>query len=170
MKLIPLIPASKELFAIVDDVDFDDLNQFKWRVGFKNGKIQGIQRRWQKDNITYTQRMNRRILGLADPAIFGDHKNRNPLDKRRKNLRKCSNPENCCNRTLSRVNSSGFKGVCFHIKSKKWMANIKYNQKMIHLGGFDNPNDAAVAYDKKAVELFGEFAATNKQLKEAKNE
>jgi hypothetical protein len=32
---------------------------------------------------------------------------------------------------------------------------------MVHLGSFDNPEDAARAYDKKAKELHGEFARLN---------
>lgn len=60
--------------------------------------------------------------------------------------------------------ASGYKGVSWHAKVGKWIAGIKVNQKRINLGYFDNPQDAARAYDAAAEEHFGEFAKTNSDL------
>lgn len=43
----------------------------------------------------------------------------------------------------------------------KWAARIKYNKKTIHLGNFHSQEDAAKAYDKKALELYGDTAKLN---------
>lgn len=43
----------------------------------------------------------------------------------------------------------------------KWSARIKYNKKSIRIGNFENEVEAAKAYDRKAIELYGELARTN---------
>jgi hypothetical protein len=63
------------------------------------------------------------------------------------------------NRGKQKNNTSGYKGVYLH--HKKWMAQIKYKGKIMRFGVFEDIVDAAKAYDKKAKELFGEFAFTN---------
>jgi|TARA_R110002020_G_C15975619_1_gene747963 hypothetical protein len=45
--------------------------------------------------------------------------------------------------------------------SKPWEAYIMFNQKNIYLGSYKTKEEAARAYDKKAIELFGEFAQLN---------
>ena len=57
--------------------------------------------------------------------------------------------------------SSQYKGVSFHKKSRKWRAEIKFNGSAIRLGHFTNEEDAARAYNAKAIELCSEFANLN---------
>lgn len=110
------------------------------------------------------QRIHRLVMGVTDPKIIVDHVNRDPLDNRKLNLRLCTIAENTRNSgpSLSR-NTSGFKGVS-RTRSKKWVARIQRDGKEINIGVFVTPQTAAEAYDKKALELFGEFACTNKML------
>ena len=62
---------------------------------------------------------------------------------------------------VAKNNTSGYKGVYFNKKANKWMSYIRYNNKLINLGLFVNPIDAAIAYNNKALELFGEYARLN---------
>ena len=57
--------------------------------------------------------------------------------------------------------TSRFKGVCWHKKAGKWQAKIQHNFVRIRLGLFSSEEDAARAYNRKAKELFGEFAKLN---------
>jgi hypothetical protein len=62
---------------------------------------------------------------------------------------------------MNKRNTSGFKGVSLHKKSNKYHANIMVNQKLIYLGSFTDPVEAAHAYDEAAKYHHGEFANLN---------
>lgn len=90
-----------------------------------------------------------------------DHINRIKNDNRFCNLRSCSQSENSANTNKRRNNTSGYKGVCFHKKANKWMAKIRHNNKTKYIGIYLTKIEAAKAYNKKALELFGKFAYLN---------
>jgi hypothetical protein len=58
--------------------------------------------------------------------------------------------------------TSQYKGVSWNKKGRKWFAKIKKNSKVYHLGYFIDEKEAALAYNKKAFELNGEYAYLNK--------
>lgn len=92
-----------------------------------------------------------------------DHIDTNKLNNHHDNLRVSSRSNNMMNIKYSKVNkSSKYKGVTY-CKNKKspWRSRIRINNKLIHLGYFLTEIEAAIAYDIKAVELFGEFANIN---------
>lgn len=62
---------------------------------------------------------------------------------------------------LQRNNKSGYRGVYWHLRSIKWVARIKVDGRQVHLGCFDDPVEAARAYNRAALEAFGEFAWLN---------
>jgi len=93
---------------------------------------------------------------------FLDHRNRNRLDNRVANLRYARPTDNLMNSSPRRDNTSGYRGVFWHKRAKKWMAQIKYEGITHYLGLFDSKVDAAIAYNTKVVELAGEFARLNK--------
>jgi hypothetical protein len=98
-------------------------------------------------------------MGLPDCEI--DHINHNGLDNRRQNLRVCSGYQNQYNRI--KYPTSQYKGI-FARKRKSgiaYVAVVKFNQKRYYAGTYDTPIEAARAYDRKARELFGEFACVN---------
>jgi hypothetical protein len=90
-----------------------------------------------------------------------DHGNMNVLDNRKSNLRKCTIQQNACNREKPKHNTSGYKGVYWEKGLKKWRSAIRLNNKKIHIGCYEIKIEAAKAYNKKAKELFGEFARLN---------
>jgi hypothetical protein len=61
------------------------------------------------------------------------------------------------NQSISTINTSGIKGVSFDKTRNKWRAHIKINGKQMHLGRFDNIEDAKLARQNKAKELFGQY-------------
>jgi hypothetical protein len=89
-----------------------------------------------------------------------DHINHDGLDNRMVNLRLCTRRQNNANQRKAR-GSSRFKGVTWDELHQKWRAQVGYENKRIYLGIFDSETEAAGAYDAKAKELFGEFAAVN---------
>ena len=91
-----------------------------------------------------------------------DHVNQNKSDNRIENLRECTTSQNMANVGKFKRNSSSiFKGVSFHKTENKWISHICFRGKLIHLGYFEIEEEAARAYDKKAIELHGDFACTN---------
>ncbi|MGE8135711.1 HNH endonuclease [Novosphingobium subterraneum] len=96
------------------------------------------------------------------PKGLVDHRDNSGLNNAILNLREANKSTNGANRNASHNNKSGFKGVAPH--KKAFVARIKVNRKLIHLGRFKEAAAAARAYDDAAIEHFGEFALTNKQL------
>jgi len=146
-------------FAMVDADDYDRLARHRWYCIGSGGYLYA--KRSEGNRLI---KMHRDIL--APPAeMYVDHKNHNTLDNRKSNLRICTPAQNCYNRLPSEKGSSRYKGVYWHSGSKKWAAVIGLNNRLIHIGCFDYELDAAIAYDDRAAELFGEFAALNCQYR-----
>lgn len=96
-----------------------------------------------------------------------DHIDRNKLNNKIENLRESTLSQNRANSKLTSKNTSGYKGVSK--MRNKWRVQIEYCGKTHRLGCFECPIVAALAYDKKALELFGEFANTNFKPKSEKD-
>lgn len=60
-----------------------------------------------------------------------------------------------------RGSTSNYRGVCWKKSNRKWCAQIRYNRKEIHIGLFDCEIDAAIAYDKRASQIYGEHCGLN---------
>jgi len=147
--------------ALVDAEDYEYLNQWKWLADNKKNTYYaarnvrlGVHGVWR---LVY---MHRVILGPPKNKKV-DHKDGNGLNNQRYNIRVCTHKQNMQNQTPQTGRSSKFKGVRKRKDSKKWAAYIKKNKKQISLGCFASEIDAAIAYNKKATELFGEFARIN---------
>jgi len=79
------------------------------------------------------------------PKEIMDHRNGNRADNHWSNLRSCSRDENAQNRK-KQINKSGFTGVTWNKKLKKYAAAIRINTKLIHLGYFEDPAEGHQAY------------------------
>lgn len=103
-----------------------------------------------------------KMLGRAlNNNEFVDHNNGDRLDNRRDNLRTATKQENAAN-SLKPIKSGGkYKGISFDKKRGKWRARIRCHGIDKHIGYFDKEKDAAMAYDKEAIVLFGDFAKLN---------
>src|SRR5262249_10837113 len=147
---IAYIRLSRGRVAVIDAADVCRVEGWNWSA------VPG-------GNTWYAARNgNRRIklhqlLMPSPPGMVTDHIDRNGLNCRRSNLRLATALQNSHNREQRGV--SGFKGVASH--GARWRARITVNGQRLHLGAWDNPTDAALAYDAAAARYFGEYAYLN---------
>jgi AP2 domain./HNH endonuclease. len=153
--------------AVVDDSWYDYLMQWKWYAmkQYDDNKWYALRGEGKWPHQTQI-RMHRVIMGVTDPKIEVDHRNNNGLDNREENLRKCTHKQNRQNTKRHKDNLSGYKGVTYSKKSRNWQAAIAVNRKSIHLGLFETPVLAALAYDTAASFYFGEYAKLNFEYKD----
>ena len=107
-------------------------------------------------------KLHRYIMNINNSNLVADHINRNPLDNRKANLRVCNYQENSFNKSIRSDNTSGIPGVSFHKTNKKWRAKIKYNNLTIHLGYFEDINEALINRRVAEEILFGEYSPNSK--------
>lgn len=145
------IPLTQGKFALVDDEDYEFLMQWKWhytgRVA-KRSKCHGV------------QQMHRLIMNTNN-GFEVDHINHDTLDNQKNNLRNVTRKQNCMNKGAEKNSTSKYVGVSWCTKRKKWVSNIMINGIQKNLGRFSCEKKAAIAYNEKAVKLFGEFACLN---------
>jgi len=158
----------KGKFLIVDDDKYEHLiTNYNWHIDV-NGYAVAYQRgshkaiKGQRLGKVTLVRAHRVIMNCPDDMVI-DHINGMPLDCRVENLRICTRQENQRNKRIKRNKTVKYKGVYFKPQNlkKQWYALIGVNNKSYNLGTFNSAIDAAHAYDKKAKELFGEFAHLN---------
>ena len=80
------------------------------------------------------------------PKKHLDHINRDRLDNRINNLREVTRAQNAWNTGARLCNTSGYTGVSWHNKARKWAANIRVHMRKKCLGYFDSPEAAHAAY------------------------
>jgi hypothetical protein len=145
---------------------FDALNRQLWHW-VATGKSVGYAR---TDNGKSWTMLHHAVLGVSRKTHV-DHKNNNGLDCRRENLRLANRTENGANRDKfvgrpGRKFTSRYKGVVDRSKhlaanADPWLARIRVDGRLIHIGRFATEEEAARAYDAAAIQHFGEFARLN---------
>lgn len=147
---VKCVPLANGTWALVDERDYERVMQFNW-CSYSNGRTTYA----QSDHVT----MHHFILQKQSEV---DHINGDGLDNRRDNLRICTHSKNGMNRRKHRTKtSSRFKGVSFFKPLQKWRAEITIRPNRYYLGVFADEVEAAKAYDRAAIEKFGEFAHLN---------
>ena len=159
------IKLTRQMNATIDAEDLERVSLHRWRA-FENGGI------WYAATTMRCPHCNRkwlvplhRLVMRAKGGELIDHRNGDGLDNRKENLRICTHAENMRNRRRRKRCASQFKGV-FRDGPNRWRAAIHFNKQVFRLGSFRTELDAAKAYDAKAKQLFGEFAAPNFQPSE----
>ena len=147
---IAFIPLGNGRFSQVDLSDYH-LANIKWyidRTGYaRNRRISAL---------------HEAIVGRAPQGKYVDHINGDRLDNRRANLRFVDFTESCHNSGLRRDNTSGFKGVSYSDKERKWIAQHNSAGKLPkRIGCFGSPVEAAHAYDVLVRSLYGVVATFN---------
>lgn len=157
--LMAQIKLTQNKVAIVDDANFEWLNQWKWQydLGYARRSVNMGKFENGKQHITHIS-MHRLIMDEPENMEI-DHKNGDGLDNRRSNLRICTRAQNQQNRKIHK--NKEFKGVNWHKRVGRWAVAIRVNKKLIHIGYYSDRHVAAKAYDEAAKKHFGEFARTN---------
>lgn len=160
-----LIPLTRGMFAVVDDDLFDKLSRYKWHAVKPHRKFYAATS-VTLEGVTYSIYMHRMVVGLDGiTGLEVDHRDGDGLNNQKQNLRASNRSENMRNRGKNSNNTSGYKGVYFCSRTKRWRARIQTNGIYTHLGRFATPEAAAAAYDAAAAKLHGEFARLNDAVK-----
>lgn len=144
------------MYALVDDEDFEELNKHNWYV--KKRKDTSYAARNSKIDGKKVEVKMHRVIMQTPEGFDTDHKDLDGLNNQRSNLRIATRSQNIKNQGTKSSNTSGFKGVSWHKKDKKWQTRIKINGKQKHLGNFTTPELASEAYIAACKEYNGEFA------------
>lgn len=139
------------LSAKVSDVDHDWLTEISWRLHWWSASKKPYAR--TMDGRRYMHRMITRC-----PARYEvDHDDGDGLNNQRPNLKICTYAQNQAHKHGWAM--SGYKGV--YREGGRVRARMQVNGVQHHLGTFSTEIEAAMAYDDRAFELFGEFARLN---------
>lgn len=148
---IPIDTPAKDLFTLVDD-DMSWLNDYKWKLHSMGYAVTYV----GSEDITM-----HRLIMQPKKGLTVDHINGDKLDNRKENLRICTLAQNKLNTPRRSHNKAAYKGIEYMPRLNKYRARIRLDGKRYSLGCFVTPEEAAIAYNTKAKELFGEFAYLN---------
>ena len=156
---IAYVPLTQGLFALIESEDADRIEEHCWyanrATAFKWPVFYAL--RSASKSAPSGEQLHRFLMG--NPTCQVDHKNGNTLDCRKvANLRMATHTENTWNARKRADNLSGFKGVGWYPRYRKFVARIRKHGVRICLGYFDTAEEAAAAYRRAAIELHGEFA------------
>lgn len=153
---------------ILEQLNYDpDTGVFIWRVSkgnIKAGDRAGAAKKGRYVRICVNYRLYRAhrlswvFMTGNWPSGEIDHVNGDDTDNRWSNLRPCTRRQNVANTRRKSTNTTGLKGVGHHPHHPgRYVARIRWEGKMKHLGVFDDAASAHAAYVKAAKQQFGEF-------------
>jgi hypothetical protein len=157
------IPLTQGKYAIVDPERYEELAKYKWYAARCKREFYAVRAVKARRSKTGQKIVSMHWVILEPPeGKFIDHINHNGLDNRKANLRFATTQQNSWNKRKQKGNcSSKYKGVDWSKSENKWKARITCNDRWIFIGYFDDEKAAAMAYDARAKELFGDYAAPN---------
>jgi hypothetical protein len=159
MKLIPLTQGQ---VAKVCDCHAHLVEGYKWRAQWMKECNSYRAVRWStRKDQPRKQMFMHAAINSTPKGFHTDHKNHDTLDNQCSNLRTATPSQNGANRAKLKNNKSGYKGVIWIKKWRRWQAQITVDGKINYLGYHTTPEAAALAYNKAALEKFGEFSYLN---------
>jgi hypothetical protein len=150
--------------AWIDSEDAERVSAHNWNVRISDSRVY-FATNVQKPDGKQTTLLLHRFLKSCPSGLQVDHHRSEYLDLRKDELRCVNNQQNGYNRRSNSNATSQYKGVYWFKQTSKWIASIRHNGKNIYLGLYpptpEGELEAALAYDRKAIELFGEFSKLN---------
>jgi hypothetical protein len=159
------IPLTKGAVCTISSEDAD-LAQFRWHIGSGGYAIRSTPMRYGVQQGPKHIRMHRVILErMIDRTLQADeecdHIDGDRLNNQRTNLRLAKHYQNGLNQKAPTNNTSGYKGVAWSKAAGKWRALIKVRGKQHYLGLYATAQEAHIAYERAAIEYFGEWHRSN---------
>ena len=159
---------TKDQKTIIDDEVYDYISQWKWycHKGYaRRSRRKDESKETYPSEVIHMSREIWKLVGRVLPkGYILDHINGDKLDNRLVNLRACTQNENIWNTRLDKKSNSGYRGVHArpkHQPLRPYIAQIDIHGKRMFLGSFENPVEAAQAYNEAAKKYHGEFAILN---------
>jgi hypothetical protein len=140
-----------------DKDDFEKIKSYYWRIDYWGYVITSIRIKGETTHIKL-----HKLISNTDKTKHIDHIDGNKTNNRKSNLRFANNQQNAMNIKMFSHNTSGFKGVIWCKDRSKWRAQIKLNQKHMHLGYYSNKEDAIEARIEAEHKYFGEYSYLNR--------
>lgn len=155
----------------IDKSDLVLLNKSAWTIQHSRGGKYYVKRSRKRDGpgkyLKGYEIYLHRLIARCPKGMTVDHINGDTLDNRKSNLRVCSQANNVCNQSKHKDGiTSKYKGVHIHTQNGKWTAQVQYRGKKKYLGLFKTEVEAALARDRAAKELHGQYASLNFPEKE----
>lgn len=135
--------------AVIDLDDFETVSKHTWSID-----THGYARATKNNKNIWMHK----LITNTDGNSLIDHKDRNRLNNRKRNLRIATRSENGINKGIQSNNLSGVAGVSYYKSRDRWVAEIKFEGKKIWIGQFRKKEDAIVARLNKELEMFGELS------------
>lgn len=175
------VPLTQGKVALIDPCDIDLTEGCRWSYGNRTTPNAKKKRYYEsgyahrlliidgkRKSLRLHHLIMERILGGPIPeGYIVDHKNNNPLDNRRENLRLATLSNNAHNSRQQGNCENPYKGIYYSKEKrrrKRWTAQIMVNGKYLHIGRFFTAEEAAKAYNEAALQYHGEFARINEDL------
>lgn len=145
------IKVGRGMYTVIDAEDLEEMSKYTWNAG-NNSYVSA---RSKESKTIYMHR----LLCPTDAEV--DHKDHDPLNNRKSNLRPCTHSQNQCNKNVRRKNKHKWRGITWVEARKKWKATIRCDKKIIYLGLFSTAEEAGNSYLEAANKYHGEFARAN---------
>jgi hypothetical protein len=156
-----VIPLTQGKFATIDAEDAERVLAHKWHAARRGSKWYALSNAPRKGGGKPAMLLMHRLILNTPRGLCTDHIDGNGLNNRRANLRVATHWQNQANSGMQPNNTSGFIGVVWDGRRKKWFAQIRAGNRKRWLGYFECAEDAARARDEAARQLHGSFVVTN---------
>jgi hypothetical protein len=148
------IPLTQGQFALVDDDDFERVNQFKWQAAYSpiTDSFYAVRRTPAPERKAIWMA---RFIMQTPPDMICDHVNHDTLNNQKSNLRNCTRAENKMNQR-SQNTVTGMKNIYVH--KKRYRVEIMLDYKKVYLKSFKNLEEAIQARNEALKKYHGDFS------------